>query len=83
MKYSSCIISSFYIKPQRMVTPRENAGSCIISSFYIKPQPYVAGLLCAVVVLYLHSTSNHNFWVVLFSIGFVVLYLHSTSNHNS
>ncbi len=34
------------------------------------------------VVLYLHSTSNHNALENLIPINFVVLYLHSTSNHN-
>jgi len=35
-----------------------------------------------VVVLYLHSTSNHNVWPVYYWHARVVLYLHSTSNHN-
>ena len=33
---------------------------CIISSFYIKPQLCLVPQLCSFVVLYLHSTSNHN-----------------------
>ena len=33
---------------------------CIISSFYIKPQPEDGGFCKNMVVLYLHSTSNHN-----------------------
>ena len=36
----------------------------------------------AVVVLYLHSTSNHNDGVEPIYDTTVVLYLHSTSNHN-
>ena len=35
------------------------------------------------VVLYLHSTSNHNVNICLCDKSKVVLYLHSTSNHNS
>ena len=34
-----CIISSFYIKPQRGNCYILQSDSCIISSFYIKPQP--------------------------------------------
>ena len=36
---TSCIISSFYIKPQRSGMSPHGWFSCIISSFYIKPQP--------------------------------------------
>ena len=34
----SCIISSFYIKPQPILINSFIAFGCIISSFYIKPQ---------------------------------------------
>ena len=34
----SCIISSFYIKPQLQVNNKTLDKGCIISSFYIKPQ---------------------------------------------
>ena len=34
----SCIISSFYIKPQLMLPWFDLVLGCIISSFYIKPQ---------------------------------------------
>ena len=33
---------------------------CIISSFYIKPQQIYLCIVISSVVLYLHSTSNHN-----------------------
>ena len=56
--------------------------SCIISSFYIKPQQTSNPSSCWNVVLYLHSTSNHNTELVKKSLTNVVLYLHSTSNHN-
>ena len=39
---------------------RPLADSCIISSFYIKPQPDTGNQNAMNVVLYLHSTSNHN-----------------------
>ena len=55
---------------------------CIISSFYIKPQPILRPPLCRMVVLYLHSTSNHNGGMLEYFMRRVVLYLHSTSNHN-
>ena len=57
---SSCIISSFYIKPQLQRFIICHTLCCIISSFYIKPQqlPLIHPLQW--VVLYLHSTSNHN-----------------------
>ena len=55
---------------------------CIISSFYIKPQLAQSTWVNTSVVLYLHSTSNHNQRFVTFSTRIVVLYLHSTSNHN-
>ena len=38
---------------------------------------------CHRVVLYLHSTSNHNGTANVLEVHRVVLYLHSTSNHNS
>ena len=66
----------------RQAVVGEEVG-CIISSFYIKPQQVRPHQNLSFVVLYLHSTSNHN----LLSGGkfhsAVVLYLHSTSNHNA
>ena len=56
----SCIISSFYIKPQPKLGRCNRAIGCIISSFYIKPQPTAVNEDEGMVVLYLHSTSNHN-----------------------
>ncbi|EEX52963.1 hypothetical protein HMPREF6745_1560 [Prevotella sp. oral taxon 472 str. F0295] len=37
-KCESCIISSFYIKPQQFQYTDYVGNCCIISSFYIKPQ---------------------------------------------
>ena len=56
--------------------------SCIIPSFYIKPQHTTGCVVCKSVVLYLHSTSNHNRCRRPDCCAYVVLYLHSTSNHN-
>ena len=56
--------------------------SCIIPSFYIKPQLVHTVLVSDLVVLYLHSTSNHNRCRRPDCCAYVVLYLHSTSNHN-
>ena len=58
--FSSCIISSFYIKPQLPIHTIIFIFSCIISSFYIKPQLVEKVIDKILVVLYLHSTSNHN-----------------------
>ena len=34
-----CILSKFYIKPQRLIYQVYLSSSCILSKFYIKPQP--------------------------------------------
>ena len=34
-----CILSKFYIKPQRLFSPAAPPPCCILSKFYIKPQP--------------------------------------------
>ena len=78
----SCIISSFYIKPQLWCRFFCLAPCCIISSFYIKPQLPRRKFFWLKVVLYLHSTSNHNRRAQHIWRYTVVLYLHSTSNHN-
>ena len=78
-----CIISSFYIKPQLARRTYRISLCCIISSFYIKPQHLVNLFSVVTVVLYLHSTSNHNCAALIGRNTLVVLYLHSTSNHNS
>ena len=57
-----CIISSFYIKPQLGLRYEKIECGCIISSFYIKPQQRKFHICKKPVVLYLHSTSNHNYW---------------------
>ena len=37
---SGCILSKFYIKPQRSPRILSDRMRCILSKFYIKPQPY-------------------------------------------
>ncbi|KXB77730.1 hypothetical protein HMPREF3034_02654 [Prevotella sp. DNF00663] len=56
---------------------------CLISLFYIKPQLQGRNARTKSVVLYLYSTSNHNYLIGRHSGSSVVLYLYSTSNHNS
>ena len=79
---SGCVISFFYIKPQRESRFLPCSSSCVISFFYIKPQLPWLSVRTNRVVLYLSSTSNHNFQLQLLLLLVVVLYLSSTSNHN-
>ena len=78
----SCVISYFYIKPQPDSLYRISSNGCVISYFYIKPQPVIRSLNMKRVVLYLTSTSNHNYNGTQARFFDVVLYLTSTSNHN-
>ncbi len=55
-----CILSKFYIKPQRRQSLFGLARSCILSKFYIKPQLEDAPQYVSRVVSYRNSTSNHN-----------------------
>ena len=55
-----CILSKFYIKPQRAVRRCRPSRSCILSKFYIKPQLSRQWLMVPCVVSYRNSTSNHN-----------------------
>ena len=57
----SCLISLFYIKSQRLTVPVSNMASCLISLFYIKSQREPSEQVDRRVVLYLFSTSNHNY----------------------
>ena len=60
MPCSCCILSKFYIKPQRSKCYDVGWLCCILSKFYIKPQR-IPHLLCfSIVVSYRNSTSNHN-----------------------
>ena len=77
-----CILSKFYIKPQRITPDYLNYQGCILSKFYIKPQLSRQWLLVPCVVSYRNSTSNHNAGQFDTSGGSVVSYRNSTSNHN-
>ena len=80
---SRCILSKFYIKPQRWGFRK--LSSCVVSyrnstsnhnaKRIILPRPLV--------VSYRNSTSNHNSYNILNFSEKVVSYRNSTSNHNS
>ena len=54
--WNRCIASSFYIKPQLLLTRHNAARCCIASSFYIKPQPRTPDTL-----IFKHlTTSRHD-----------------------
>ena len=80
-KHSCCIISYFYIKPQLLLSATARRGRCIISYFYIKPQLWHDVWLYDPVVLYLISTSNHNFIYLIYFILllYYILFLHQTT----
>ena len=73
MKEGSCILSKFYIKPQRLIRLLFWELCCILSKFYIKPQRSRVTGYRHVVVSYRNSTSNHNYSAAVVSDG--VLYL--------
>ena len=55
-----CILSKFYIKPQRPFRSYIPSPCCILSKFYIKPQLSCCWYYFCWVVSYRNSTSNHN-----------------------
>ena len=61
--FKCCILSKFYIKPQRKVVLSLSTIGCILSKFYIKPQRVTPDYLNYQVVSYRNSTSNHNVWL--------------------
>ena len=78
-----CVISFFYIKPQLWLRVRYVNWCCVISFFYIKPQLVGScGCRCCV-VLYLSSTSNHNFINDPLNWGMLcyIFLLHQTTTH--
>ena len=80
-----CLLSLFYIKPQRVPVSPITRLNCLLSLFYIKPQPVDPLTLASSIVFYLFSTSNHNGegrqtrYVVLSFISF----LHQTTTRSS
>ena len=77
-----CILSKFYIKPQRTTIRNRTTIRCILSKFYIKPQLYKNYYANKQVVSYRNSTSNHNHKGLQRETVYVVSYRNSTSNHN-
>ena len=82
MPFCSCILSKFYIKPQRNFPRRRYGRRCILSKFYIKPQPQrpvVRGLhRCILSKFYIKPQPRANHIMK----RMVVSYRNSTSNHN-
>ena len=81
--FVGCILSKFYIKPQRLCVSSTTRRCCILSKFYIKPQRICLAIEGYSVVSYRNSTSNHNTAANKIIIRGVVSYRNSTSNHNS
>ena len=77
-----CILSKFYIKPQRLCRCSSWPSGCILSKFYIKPQRVAGEGYSQAVVSYRNSTSNHNRRGRQYTKHSVVSYRNSTSNHN-
>ena len=79
---TSCLLSSFYIKPQREPGTGVSSNSCLLSSFYIKPQPsewfYVCQGSCLLSSFYIKPQLS----LAALRPSVVVYYLLSTSNHN-
>ena len=77
----SCILSKFYIKPQRRKRYADIRTCCILSKFYIKPQPMDDKECLRNVVSYRNSTSNHNFSAryALFVGLYLIEILHQTT----
>ena len=77
----SCILSKFYIKPQRRGWPTLWIGRCILSKFYIKPQPILCISFSNSVVSYRNSTSNHNLFGTncLYNELYLIEILHQTT----
>ena len=76
-----CILSKFYIKPQRNINPGKCIVGCILSKFYIKPQLSPQYMSRGRVVSYRNSTSNHNrlHWSLSFSALYLIEILHQTT----
>ena len=81
-RFSGCVISFFYIKPQLIVLLCARFFCCVISFFYIKPQPIqrTNGKVHSCVISFFYIKPQLTVTVNLFFQ--VVLYPSSTSNHN-
>ena len=77
-----CLISSFYIKPQRLVYFQIPYGIVLYRLSTSNHNSILGGVSSANIVLYRLSTSNHNhIWLLRWPVQ-IVLYRLSTSNHN-
>ena len=78
---TSCILSKFYIKPQRRPIKLRICRCCILSKFYIKPQLWLWVSNTCSVVSYRNSTSNHNasHSALLFKSLYLIEILHQTT----
>ena len=78
----SCILSKFYIKPQRAALNVSAGIGCILSKFYIKPQlrrqPLQRSMGCILSKFYIKPQPN----ILKMFCATVVSYRNSTSNHN-
>ena len=67
----SCILSKFYIKPQRKKEQAAREKGCILSKFYIKPQQWmIAGVLrycCILSKFYIKPQQYTDSWKVKWS----------------
>ena len=79
--FSRCILSKFYIKPQRLDSSVSRRACCILSKFYIKPQLFSYAWPGSSVVSYRNSTSNHNTPTLFYPTGMLYLIeiLHQTT----
>ena len=81
--HQHCSLSLFYIKPQRIAECHDAESHCSLSLFYIKPQRDGARLALRIIVLYLFSTSNHNYSAadLLVKELFFISFLHQTTTY--
>ena len=77
-----CILSKFYIKPQRVNPAHGYSRSCILSKFYIKPQQLLAALLTARSCILSKFYIKPQLKLLPLVCLIVVSYRNSTSNHN-
>ena len=77
-----CLISLFYIKPQRSARSQKLHIVVLYLFSTSNHNNKFSSVVAVTVVLYLFSTSNHNFTEASLWSPSVVLYLFSTSNHN-
>ena len=82
---SRCILSKFYIKPQRLCRCSSWPSGCILSKFYIKPQHLSIAGGSRNVVSYRNSTSNHNELLrfVVHFVLYLIEILHQTTTSST